>query len=89
MFFLCRLKLEIVNLMKIHRPTTFRRALAEAKFYEAHKGNKGFKRGGYITVGKTKSLLKTPPGSTTTLPVVRRTLTMEERKEMTAKGLCL
>lgn len=86
-FFLAGLKSEIQEFMLIHMPTTLRRALVEAKILEARQCGKGFKGGGYITAKKSELLLKTPPASGTTVPIVRRTLTIEERRERTVKGL--
>lgn len=79
--------------MMIHRPTTLRRALAEAKILEARKFGKGIRGGGirgggYGPINKTKPLLKTPPTGAGAVPIIRRTLTIEERRERTTKGLC-
>lgn len=54
--------------------------------HEANKGYKAYKIGG-VSINKSEPLLKTPAGGTT-IPIIRRTLTVEERREWTAKGLC-
>lgn len=60
--------------------------MAVAKVHEANRGYKPYKMGGSPLI-KSEPLLKTPSGGTA-VPIVRRTLTVEERKERTAKGLC-
>lgn len=44
--FIAGLKADIQDDMLVRRPTTLRRALAEAKILEARKGGKGFKEWG-------------------------------------------
>lgn len=86
-FFIEGLKSKIQDDMLVRRPVTLRRALAEAKILEARKGGKEFKGGRYVAANKTELIFKTPPAAGG-VPIVRRTLTIEERKERSAKGLC-
>lgn len=83
-FFICGLKPENKSQLKIARPVTLRKALATAKVYESNRGGKPWKH----FTAKTEPLLKTPPADGITVPIVRRTLIIEERHERTAKGLC-
>lgn len=78
--FIGGLKQEIKNQLKINRPTTLRKALATTKVHEANKGYKYNKYGGTQLYPKSEPLLKTPPAGTG-VPIVRRTLTAEKRKE--------
>lgn len=84
-FFIGGLKPDIKNQLKIARLLSLRKALATAKVYESNKSFKPWKN--FTTTGKTEPLIKNPPGETG-VPIVRRTLTIEERKERTVKGLC-
>lgn len=68
------------------RPLTLRKVLATEKIYESNHGGKTWKNFGNNS--KTEPLIKTPPARGPAVPIVRQTLTVEERKEQTAKGLC-
>lgn len=72
--------------LKVNRLTNLRRALAIAKVYESNKNYK-FK-GGNSHLAKDEPILKTPQANPSAVPIIRRTLTVEERKERTTKGLC-
>lgn len=85
-YFIWGLKLEIKNHLKINRPTSLRRALAVAKVHEGNKGYKAYKYGGSPYNPKSGPIIKTPL-VTGGMPIVRRTLTVEERKERTTKRL--
>lgn len=52
------------------------------------KRGERFQGRGYVVGNKTEPLLKTPPANTSVVPIVRQTLTIEERKEQTEKDLC-
>lgn len=84
-FFIDGLKPELRGELKVGRPPTLRQAFSKAKLYEAQWG---FNRFGGKTSGNREPLIKQSPSTTTPVPVVHRTLTMEERQEHTAKGLC-
>lgn len=86
-YFIGGLKTEIKKQLKITRPVSLRKALAMAKVYEANANYKN-KGGGNAFYAKSEPILKNPPTDTTAVPIVRRTLTAEERKERSAKGLC-
>lgn len=86
-FFIAGLKSEIQEHM-VGSTMTLRRALAEVKILEACKGSKRFKGGGYIARNKSEILMTTPPATTSAIPIVCRTLTIEQTKERSAKGLC-
>lgn len=86
-YFIGGLKPEIKNQLKINWPTSLRKALVVAKVHEANKGYKSYKFGEVPLNSKSDPLPKSPPIATR-VPIVRRTLTVEERKERTAKGLC-
>lgn len=58
-----------------------------AKVHESNKGYKAYKYGESPYNPKMEPIIKTPP-ATGGVPIIRRTLTVEERKERTAKGLC-
>lgn len=81
-FFIGDLKSEIRSQLKIARPTTLRKDLAMAKIYESNRVGKTWKN----FSAKTKPINKTPPAGRLTVPIVRRTLTVEERRERTAKA---
>lgn len=58
-----------------------------AKVYEANRSFKNLKYGGGGSYDvKSEPIIKKIPSSTG-VPIVRRALTIEERKERTAKGL--
>lgn len=80
-FFIGELKTEIKSQLKIARPPTLRKALAAAKIFEANQSGKTWKN-----YNKIESILKSSPAEGLAVPIIRRTLTIEERKERTTKG---
>lgn len=83
-FFIGGLKKEIGDDLRVVKPTTLRQTFSLVKVYEAKK-NSG---GGSTSTINSEPLIKTPLVGMKTLPIVRKMLTVEERKECTAKGLC-
>lgn len=58
-----------------------------AKVYESNSNYK-YKGRGNSFYSKTEPILKNPPANPTLVSIIRRALTIEERKERSAKGLC-
>lgn len=58
-----------------------------AKVYESNKYYK-FRRGGNSYYTQDEPLLKTPLTNPLAVPIVRRILTVEERRKRIAKGQC-
>lgn len=85
-FFIGGLKPKIKSQLKITRPTTLRKALATPKIYEANCGYKPWKN--FSVNVKIEPFIKTPSAGASEVPIVRCTMTVEEWKERTAKGLC-
>lgn len=85
-FFVGGLKLELRSELKVSQSETLRKAFVLAKLYEAQRG---FHRGSTTTTTTREPLIKQPPSGSTQFPIVRKMLTVEERRERTAKGLCI
>lgn len=83
-FFIGGLKPELRCELNIIKPASLQKAFSMAKIYESQKGST--KHGG--SVPNSVSLLKTPPTRAKGVPIVRKILTAEGRKERTTKGLC-
>lgn len=81
-YFIRDLVVEIKRQLKLNRPNTLRKALAIAKVHEENKGYKAYKYRGPPYNSKSEPIIKTSPPASS-VPIVRRTLTAEER---TAKG---
>lgn len=79
-FFIGGLEPELRFELNIIQPTSLRKAFSLAKLFEVQRGHG--KRGG--SSGTSEPL----PASAKGLPIVRKMLTIEERKERSAKGLC-
>lgn len=86
-FFISGLKPELKSELNLAKPTSLRRALALAKAHEAHIILIRFGENSATEVN-SEPILKNPPSGTKALPIVRKILTVEERKERAAKGLC-
>lgn len=86
-YFIGGLKTEIKKQLKVTRPISLRKALAMAKVYESNTNYKN-KGSGNSFYSKSDPILKNPPTEATTVPIIRRTLKVEERMERSAKGLC-
>lgn len=85
-FFVGGLKPELKSELKIGRPPTLRKAFALAKMHEAHRHSR--KGGGFVVhLPSLDPLIKNPPTTSKALPIVRKTLTAEERRKWSAKGL--
>lgn len=86
-FFIDGLKPKLKSELNLAKPISLRRAFALAKVHEAHRIPTRI--GGNAATGiNSELILKNPPAGTKTLPIVRKMLTVEERKERRAKGLC-
>lgn len=86
-FFVGGLKPELRSELKVSQPMSLRKAFSLARLYEAQLGFQNGVGGPHHSPNR-EPLIKTPPLGPTQLPIVRNTLTAEERRERTAKGLC-
>lgn len=91
-YFVGGLKPDLKSELKILKLMTLRQAFSAAKMYEAHPGHHHLSWSTpyrpNVGAGNPSPLLKTPPEVSKALPIVRKTLTMEERRARIAKGLC-
>lgn len=91
-YFVGRLRSDIKSEMKIMKPTTLRQAFTVAKIYETHSERRQTARKALFKPNQGGSglppLLKNPPNTNQAVPVVRKTLMIEEHRARSARGLC-
>lgn len=83
-FFIGGMKPDLKCKLNIIQPTSLHTAFSLAKVYEAQWGLGKYR--GHSLV--PKPLLKTPSTGEKGVPIIRKMLTVEERKERLGKGLC-
>lgn len=91
-FFVGGLQPDLKSELKFLQLATLRQAFSAAKIYEVHPGHcqsmwKGLQQP-FQGSTSSPSLLKTPTDGNRSFPVVRKTLTVEERRVRMARGLC-
>lgn len=82
--FMGGLKLDLRGELNIAKPTSLQKAFELARIYESQRGS-GMK----FFAPWAEPIIKIPLASRKGVPIVRKTLTMEEWKERMAKGMCL